>query len=193
MSQLQFLASLDLSTSLSASCRHWQQHVVLVCPQAVPAVPESVHFLSSPAAGGDILADGSAAAQGPLFLQVGLTNGVLLRTEVGQNTGVLTDTRTRFLGTRPPKLFPVSVKSNRAMLALTSRPWLGFYNMGRYNLMPLSYEVLDHAAGWEIHALITIWCVTEYLNMTLWTSLYFLCSILNETLLSCQESAPKQC
>lgn len=34
----------------------------------------------------------------------GLTNGVLLRTEVDHVTGQLSDTRTRFLGTRPPKV-----------------------------------------------------------------------------------------
>lgn len=33
------------------------------------------------------------------------------------------------------------------MLALSSRPWLGYSAMGRYNLTPLSYEALDYAAG----------------------------------------------
>jgi splicing factor 3B subunit 3 len=54
----------------------------------------------------------------------GLLNGVLLRTEVDKVTGQLSDTRTRFLGTRPPKLFAVSVRGKRSMLALSSRPWL---------------------------------------------------------------------
>lgn len=94
-----------------------------------------------------LAADGSDGGHGPLFLQVGLNNGVLLRTEVGRTTGTLTDTRTRFLGTRAPKLFRAVVKGRPAMLALTSRPWLGFSDMGRYNVVPLSYEVLDHASG----------------------------------------------
>ena len=38
------------------------------------------------------------------FHAAGLTNGVLLRTEVDHVTGQLSDTRTRFLGTRPPKV-----------------------------------------------------------------------------------------
>lgn len=54
----------------------------------------------------------------------GLLNGVLLRTEVDKVTGQLSDTRTRFLGTRPPKLFAVFVRGKRSMLALSSRPWL---------------------------------------------------------------------
>lgn len=33
------------------------------------------------------------------------------------------------------------------MLALSSRPWLGFSDQGRFNITPLSYEALDHAAG----------------------------------------------
>ena len=65
-------------------------------------------------------------------------------------TGQLSDTRTRFLGTRPPKLFAANVKSQRSMLSLSSRPWLGYSDMGRYNLTPLSYEALDYASGvWE--------------------------------------------
>lgn len=62
-------------------------------------------------------------------------------------TGQLSDTRTRFLGTRPPKLFAANVKSQRSMLSLSSRPWLGYSDMGRYNLTPLSYEALDYASG----------------------------------------------
>ena len=80
-------------------------------------------------------------------LSAGLANGVLLRTQVDRITGQLSDTRTRFLGTRPPKLFAAAVKGQRSMLSLSSRPWLGYSDMGRYNLMPLSYEALDHASG----------------------------------------------
>ena len=72
---------------------------------------------------------------------------MLLRTEVDRVTGQLSDTRQRFLGTRPPKLCSAAVRGNRAMLALSSRPWLGYSDMGRYNLVPLSYEALDHASS----------------------------------------------
>lgn len=83
------------------------------------------------------------------MLLAGLANGVLLRTEVDRVTGQLSDTRTRFLGTRPPKLFGVRVRGNRAMLALSSRPWLGYSDQGRYTLTPLSYEALDHCSGFS--------------------------------------------
>ena len=50
-------------------------------------------------------------------------------------------------GTRAPKLFPVAVRGERAMLCLSSRPWLGYPDMGRFNLSPLSYEALDWASS----------------------------------------------
>jgi hypothetical protein len=60
--------------------------------------------------------------------------------------GKLSDTRQRFLGTRAPRLFAVWVRGVRSLLALSSRPWLGYTDMGRWQFMPLSYEALDHAA-----------------------------------------------
>lgn len=119
------LVSLDASDPL---------HVLAV--QAVPAVAESLLFLLT-----------TTSTSTSLFLQMGLSNGILLRTEIGQTTGALADTRTRFLGTRPPKLFAVKIKGENGMLALTSRPWVGFSEQGRYVLVPLSYEVLDYAAS----------------------------------------------
>jgi hypothetical protein len=62
------------------------------------------------------------------------------------HAGKLSDTRQRFLGTRAPRLFAVWVRGVRSLLALSSRPWLGYTDMGRWQFMPLSYETLDHAA-----------------------------------------------
>ena len=39
-------------------------------------------------------------------------------------TGQLSDTRTRFLGVRRPKLMAVPVRGKRSMLCLSNRPWL---------------------------------------------------------------------
>lgn len=85
----------------------------------------------------------------PLFppRQVALQNGVLMRTEVDRVSGQLTDPRSRFLGTRPPRLFSLPVRGQRSMLALSSRPWLGYSDQGRFALSPLSYEPLDYAAS----------------------------------------------
>ncbi|KAL6757658.1 CPSF A subunit region-domain-containing protein [Haematococcus lacustris] len=110
--------------------------------QALPAAAESVLLLYGGQAGA-----GDAGVDSSLFLQVALINGVLLRTEVDRVSGQLTDPRSRFLGTRPPRLFATLVRGKLSMLALSSRPWLGYSDQGRFSISPLSYEALDYAAS----------------------------------------------
>jgi splicing factor 3B subunit 3 len=108
--------------------------------QALAAAPNSLLMLRD---------DGS----GSIYLNVGLTNGVLLRADVDSVTGQLSDTRARFLGARPPKLSAVSVQGKAAMMALSSRPWLGHFDLAnRFALSPLSYEPLEHAAPFSSDA-----------------------------------------
>eukprot|EP00771_Trimastix_marina_P003755 gnl/Trimastix_PCT/513.p1 GENE.gnl/Trimastix_PCT/513~~gnl/Trimastix_PCT/513.p1 ORF type:complete len:1198 (+),score=474.09 gnl/Trimastix_PCT/513:94-3687(+) len=82
-----------------------------------------------------------------LFLNIGLQNGVLLRTVLDPPTGKLRDTRQRFLGTRPVRLFKISVQGQRAMLALSSRAWLCYMYHARYMTTPLAYDLLEYASG----------------------------------------------
>jgi splicing factor 3B subunit 3 len=82
-----------------------------------------------------------------LFLNIGLQNGALLRTVLDPTTGDLLDTRTRYLGSRPVKLFKISIQGAEAVLALSSRSWLSYMYQGRFHLTPLSYETLEHASG----------------------------------------------
>jgi hypothetical protein len=93
---------------------------------AVPYIQRSVvssptpHFrgagpsqLTPPPSSPSLTPDDDAAAAteaASLFLNIGLQNGVLLRTEVDRVTGQLSDTRTRFLGARAPKLFATMVR-----------------------------------------------------------------------------------
>lgn len=112
--------------------------------QVVSSSPESLLLLEVQASvGGEDGADHPAS----VFLNAGLQNGVLLRTEVDMVTGQLSDTRTRFLGLRAPKLFSALVRGRRAMLCLSSRPWLGYIHQGHFLLTPLSYETLEYAAS----------------------------------------------
>ena len=114
--------------------------------QAVSSPPESLLLLEVQAStGGEDGADHPAS----VFLNAGLQNGVLLRTEVDMVTGQLSDTRTRFLGLRAPKLFSALVRDRRAMLCLSSRPWLGYIHQGHFLLTPLSYETLEYAASFS--------------------------------------------
>ncbi|KAG5533303.1 hypothetical protein RHGRI_027481 [Rhododendron griersonianum] len=114
--------------------------------QSVSSPPESLLFLEVQASvGGEDGADHPAS----LFLNAGLQNGVLFRTVVDMVTGQLSDARSRFLGLRAPKLFSVVVRGRRAMLCLSSRPWLGYIHQGHFLLTPLSYEALEYAASFS--------------------------------------------
>ena len=68
-------------------------------------------------------------------MPTGLLNGLLLRTEVDKVTGQLSDTRTRFLGVRRPRLTAVPVRGKRSMLILSNRPWL-VRALGAYVCVP---------------------------------------------------------
>jgi splicing factor 3B subunit 3 len=81
-----------------------------------------------------------------LFLHIGLQTGLLIRTEVDPLTGRLSELRTRFLGTREPTLLPVTTSGYQSMLALSTRPWLGYLRQGKFQLVPLAYEALDYVA-----------------------------------------------
>jgi splicing factor 3B subunit 3 len=105
--------------------------------------PESLLLLESPGAGGG--AEGAGA--GALFLQVGLSNGVLQRTEVDPVTGQLSDTRTRAVGIMGPRLAQVSIRGDPAMLVLAKQPWLGYSDQGKFNTVPISCDQLDYAAS----------------------------------------------
>ena len=82
-----------------------------------------------------------------LYLHIGLSNGIYLRTVLDTIAGQLTDTRTRFLGSKPIKLFQVQAQGQNAVLALSSRSWLGFTRQAQLKLVPLSYDALEY--GWN--------------------------------------------
>lgn len=84
-----------------------------------------------------------------MFLHVGLEQGVLLRTIVDNVTGVLSDSRTRFLGSSSVRLAKVKQQGKGALVALSNRPWLCYHYMGRVNITPLSYENLEQASSFS--------------------------------------------
>jgi len=106
--------------------------------QALPTHPESLCILEMPGQGGE--------GAGTLFLTIGLNNGVLLRSVLDNVTGELTDTRTRFLGSRPVKLLKIKVKGTSSVLALSSRSWIGYTYQSRFLMTPLSYVPLEFAS-----------------------------------------------
>ncbi|KAI8824396.1 CPSF A subunit region-domain-containing protein [Fimicolochytrium jonesii] len=84
---------------------------------------------------------------GTLYLLIGLQAGLLVRTTLDSITGTLSDTRLRLLGSRPVKLFNVTIQGSPAVLALSSRPWLSYTFQGRSKLIPLSFPMLEYGSS----------------------------------------------
>lgn len=70
-----------------------------------------------------------------------------MRTVVDMVTGDLSDTRTRYLGSKAVKLFKVTMHASEAVLAMSSRSWLSYVHQKRFHLTPLSYDSLEFASG----------------------------------------------
>ncbi|KAF8647171.1 hypothetical protein AX16_007001 [Volvariella volvacea WC 439] len=111
--------------------------------QALTAPPSAICIA-------DMLDASINKAQPTMFVNIGLQNGVLLRTVLDPMNGQLTDTRTRFLGTRPIRLVRVQIQRNPAILALSSRSWLNYTHQNLMHFTPLIYENLDYA--WSFSA-----------------------------------------
>ncbi|KAI9675640.1 MAG: pre-mRNA-splicing factor rse1 [Caeruleum heppii] len=111
---------------------------------------KSVQALTSAPSALSIMAMSDSSSGGStLYLHIGLYSGVYLRTVLDEVTGELSDTRTRFLGPKPAKLFRVAVQGQPAVLALSSRPWLGYSDPQTkgFMLTPLNYVGLEW--GWN--------------------------------------------
>jgi splicing factor 3B subunit 3 len=81
-----------------------------------------------------------------MFLNIGLVNGVLLRTVVDPVEGSLSDTRLRFLGAKPPKLVRATVHGSPAVMAFSSRTWLLYTYQDMLQTVPLIYDTLEFAS-----------------------------------------------
>ncbi|KAK6194263.1 hypothetical protein LQW54_011613 [Pestalotiopsis sp. IQ-011] len=108
--------------------------------QALTAAPTALSIMSM---------QDSASGGSTLYLHIGLHSGVYLRTVLDEITGELTDTRQKFLGPKPVKLFQVSVQGQTCVFALSSRTWLGYSDpiTKGFMMTPLDYEDLEW--GWN--------------------------------------------
>lgn len=85
------------------------------------------------------------------FLHIGLRSGVYIRSVLDEMTGDIGDTRRRFLGPEPIKFAKIIVQDEPAILAMTSRPWLGYTHprTGVLQLTPLNYIPFKSAWNFE--------------------------------------------
>lgn len=117
---------------------------------SVSARPDSVCLVQMMQDRGTAVAAGSTADALPtLYLNVGLSNGVLVRVAVDPVVGSLSDSRQRFLGTKSIKLSRVVIRGQQALIAFTSRSWLMYNYQGRYFQAPMSYESLEYASSFS--------------------------------------------
>ena len=96
-----------------------------------------------------------------LYLHVGLANGVMLRTVVDSVNGQLSDTRARFLGSKPVRLCRVTMAGMPAVVALSSRPWLCYAYLRKTYVTPLAYEQLDY-----LHSFSSLQCPEGLIAVT---------------------------
>ncbi|KAJ6245488.1 splicing factor 3b subunit 3 [Anaeramoeba flamelloides] len=87
------------------------------------------------------------SSSGSLFLNIGLENGIYIRSALNKITGEISDTRTRYLGIQPVKLIRILVAQKQAILALSERCWLCYHFQGHFNETPISYFPLTHASS----------------------------------------------
>lgn len=91
------------------------------------------------------------AAQPHLF--IGLQNGVLSRLTMDAASGQLSDPRVRFLGVRPVRLQSIRIAGAPAVLALSTRPYVGYNLHGRFHFQAMSYDTLESASYFTTEAL----------------------------------------
>uniref|UniRef100_A0A3Q3MY93 Splicing factor 3B subunit 3 n=1 Tax=Mastacembelus armatus TaxID=205130 RepID=A0A3Q3MY93_9TELE len=114
--------------------------------QALPAQPESLCIVEM----GGVEKQDELGEKGTLVLLNGSGHVYCMSlyvTVLDPVTGDLSDTRTRYLGSRPVKLFRVRMQGQEAVLAMSSRSWLSYSYQSRFHLTPLSYETLEYASG----------------------------------------------
>lgn len=117
--------------------------------QPLPVCAESLCIVEMGSTEKDAEDAAAASTASTLYLNIGLQNGALSRTILNPITGNLSDIRTRYLGSRPVKLFRIKMQESEAVLAMSSRSWLSYYYQNRFYLTPLSYESLEYASGFS--------------------------------------------
>lgn len=73
------------------------------------------------------------------YVHIGMENGVYVRALVDEITGKLSDTRIQYLGSRPVRLSTIALPqlNQNGILAISSRPWVGYNNKETFKITPL--------------------------------------------------------
>ncbi|KAK5163433.1 pre-mRNA-splicing factor rse1 [Saxophila tyrrhenica] len=121
-----------------------------------PLEPRSVQALSAVPTSLEVVEQvDPTTGVGVTYVHIGLQSGLYLRAVIDEVTGELGEVRTKFLGAKATRLFPVNASGGAAgegessILACSSRPWLGYNHplSQLYTLAPLVTSPLDAARG----------------------------------------------
>lgn len=116
-----------------------EQNLSKISMQMLPAAPESVSLVEM----------GNIGEVKQIYLNIGLSNGILIKTCLDTITGALSDIRTRYLGNKGVNIFKVQVQNNQAILASSSKPWLGYNFMSKYYTNILNNLTIDYASSFS--------------------------------------------
>lgn len=135
---------LKRSSFLAVGCDDCTVRILSLDPETTLEM-KSIQALTAAPSALSIMAMEDSFGGTTLYLHIGLHSGVYLRTVLDEITGELTDTRQKFLGPKPTRLFRVLVQNQPCVLALNSRPWLGYTDplTKGFMMTPLSYTELD--------------------------------------------------
>jgi splicing factor 3B subunit 3 len=137
------------SSFLAVGCDDCTVRILSLDPESTLESKSVQALTAAPSALSIIAMDDSSSGGSTLYLHIGLHSGVYLRTVLDEITGELTDTRQKFLGPKPVKLFQVTVQGQTCVLGLSTRPWLGYADPTSkiFVVTPLSYVDLEW--GWN--------------------------------------------
>eukprot|EP01061_Rhynchopus_euleeides_P021061 TRINITY_DN3424_c0_g3_i1.p1 TRINITY_DN3424_c0_g3~~TRINITY_DN3424_c0_g3_i1.p1 ORF type:complete len:1222 (+),score=530.56 TRINITY_DN3424_c0_g3_i1:133-3798(+) len=88
----------------------------------------------------------------PLSMFIGCQNGIVVRSTMDPISGEIADARPRFCGTLPCRLVVTAAGGRNAVMVLSSRTWLAYYQQERYSMAPLSTPPFTHAASMSVDA-----------------------------------------
>ena len=72
------------------------------------------------------------------MVHIGMDNGLYVRTSIEEISGNLSDTRIKYLGSKPVTLSVTKLPNgSKAILAISSRPWICYYNRSEFKVTPL--------------------------------------------------------
>ncbi|KAF5593786.1 pre-mRNA-splicing factor rse1 [Fusarium subglutinans] len=134
------------SPILAVGCEDCTVRILSLHPDSTLESKSIQALIAAPSALNVMAMEDPLLSSSELFLNIGLSSGVYLKTRLDGITGQLSDTQTRFLGLKAIKLFQVTVKGQTCVLALGSKPWMGYTDPKRGLIMtPLDYDELEWA------------------------------------------------